>query len=97
MCPSLAKKIAKLLRSVADKLDAGNTELSESEALAIASAICHEALSKAQACDYLNMSRSKFDEYIRANKLPKGKKITGYKELRWYKDELDECVKNLKK
>lgn len=96
MCPSLAKKVAKLLRSVADKIDAGNTDISESEALAIASAICHEALSKAQACNYLNMSRSKFDKYIRLNKLPKGKKVTGYKELRWYKDELDEYVKNIK-
>ena len=97
MCPSLAKKIAKLLRSVADKLDAGNTDISESEALAIASAICHESLSKAQACEYLNISRNKFDGYIRLNKLPRGQKIKGFKELRWYKDELDEYSKNLKK
>ena len=93
MCPSLAKKIARLLRGVADKLDAGNTEVSESEALAIASAICHEPLSKAQACEYLNLSRNKFDKYVRLNQLPRGKKVKGYKELRWYKDELDECAK----
>ena len=96
MCPSLAKKIARLLRNVADKLDAGNTDISESEALAIASAICHESLSKAQAYEYLNMNRNKFDGYIRCNKLPKGRKVKGFKELRWYRDELDECAKNIK-
>jgi excisionase family DNA binding protein len=31
-------------------------------------------LSKAQACEYLNISRSTFDKMIKEGKIPKGKK-----------------------
>ena len=94
---SLSKKIAKLLRETADRLDAGNTELSDSEAMDIAALLCHEVLSKESACAYLNLSRSRFDVLIREKKLPKGRKRVGFKELCWYKDELDDCVSKLKK
>ena len=50
--------------------------------------LSHIALSKEQACIYLNMSRSRFDDLVRQGKLPKGKKRAGFKELFWYKDEL---------
>jgi predicted DNA-binding transcriptional regulator AlpA len=94
---SLIKLVAKLLRKKADDLDAGNSELSESEAMDILGVLCHRAMSKAQACDYLNISPSYFGDLIRAKQMPRGRKVVGYKELRWYKDELDECVKKLKK
>ena len=94
---SLVKLVAKHLRKTADDIDAGNSELSESEAMDIMGVLCHEAMSKAQACEYLNTSPSYFGELIRTKKVPKGRKVVGYKELRWYKDELDACVKNLKK
>lgn len=45
-------------------------------------------MSKEQACIYLNMSRSKFDQYIREGKLPKGRKRMGFTEKIFYKDEL---------
>ena len=54
----LRKVIVRLLREAADKIDAGNTELSESEAMDIMSVLCHESLSKAQACIYLNLRRA---------------------------------------
>ena len=59
--------------------------------------LCHRSMSKAQACDYLNTSPSNFGAMIRAKQMPKGRKVVGYKEKRWYKDELDDCVKKLKR
>ena len=86
---SLKERVIKLLREITDKIDAGNSELSESEAMDIMSVLCHESISKAQACIYLNLRRAQFDNLVRAGKLPKGRKVTGFTELRWYKDDLD--------
>ena len=98
---SLMKTVAKMLREVADRLDRNdpgfNSELSESEAMDIMSTLCHHVMSKDTACKHLNLSRSRFDDLVRENKLPKGRKRVGFKELCWYKDELDACVQKLKK
>ena len=80
--------LTKLMRETADKIDAGNCEITADEAMDLMSMISHESLSKDQACSYLNIKRSKFDELVRSGELPKGRKIRGFKELRWYKDEL---------
>ena len=93
---SLRGIIARLLRDLADKFDAGTTEISETEAIEIASMLTHHVMSKESACSYLNLSRSRFDDLVRENKLPKGRKRTGFKELIWWKDELDTCVKELR-
>ena len=45
--------------------------------------------SKSQACSYLNVSRSTFDNYIRNGLIPKGEKRLGFKELSWKKEDLD--------
>ena len=45
--------------------------------------------SKSQACTYLNVSRSTFDNYIRNGLIPKGEKRLGFKELSWKKEDLD--------
>lgn len=84
----LIKHLTKLLRDTADKIDAGNCELSPDEAMELMGVFSHEPLSKDQACSYLNLSRSRFDELIRLKELPKGRKVRGFKELRWYRDEL---------
>ena len=76
------------MRDTADKIDAGNCEMTSEEAMDLMSVLSHESLSKDQACSYLNLSRSRFDELVRLKELPKGRKVRGYKELRWYKDEL---------
>lgn len=88
MVHTLSNIVAKLLREVADKLDSGSCELSETEAVEIMNAISHQAVSKEDACSYLHISRSKFDELVRQGKLPKGRKRRGFKELCWFKDEL---------
>lgn len=90
---ALNKLIVKLLRETADKIDSGNCELSESEAMDIMSVLSHRAMSKEDACVYLNLSRSRFDDLVREGRLPKGKKRRGFKELVWYQDELDEYIK----
>ena len=59
------KLVAKYLREVADKIDSGECELSKTEAIDILSVVAHEPLTKEQACSYLNMSRSKFDDLVR--------------------------------
>lgn len=93
---ALKDKVIKMLEKAIEDLKADNTHVSESEAIEIIGILCHREMSKATACEYLNLSRSRFDELIRAGKLPKGKKRVGFKELCWYKNELDDCVGKLK-
>lgn len=85
---ALKKLVIKLLRETADKIDAGTCEISESEAMDIMSVLSHQVMSKEDACIYLNISRSRFDDLVREGKLPKGRKRRGFKELVFYKDEL---------
>ena len=49
-------------------------------------------MSKYSACQYLNISRAKFDNMVREGKLPEGKKVIGFKEKRWYKKDLDRFI-----
>ena len=90
---SLKGLIIKYLRDVADKMEVGTSEVTSSQAIEILRVVAHESLSKEQACNYLNLSRSRFDDLVREKKLPKGRKEVGWKELRWYKDELDIAVR----
>lgn len=86
---SLKSLIVKYLREAADKMDVGTSEVTEAQAIDILRIVAHEALSKEQACNYLNLSRSRFDDLVRERKLPKGIKRVGFKELVYYKDELE--------
>jgi predicted DNA-binding transcriptional regulator AlpA len=90
---SLVQIVAKMLRDAANKLDAGNSELSETEAMDIMAALSHHVMSKDTACRHLNISRSHFDDLVRAKRIPKGRKRVGFKELVWYQDELDEYIR----
>lgn len=87
----LKKLITRYLREIADRIDAGTSEVTEEQAMDIIKVVAHEALSKEQACGYLNLSRSRFDELVRQKKIPRGMKRRGYKELVWWKDELEHC------
>lgn len=53
-------------------------------------------LSKYAACEYLNVSRATFDNYVREGYLPRGKHEAGFKELSWDKKTLDEFIKRNK-
>ena len=96
MVEGLMKLVAKELRKLADKFDAGTTEASESQVMDIMSMLTHVPMSKAQAYEYLNMSRSRFDDLVRERKLPNGRKSVGFKEIVFYKDELDLAVQKMK-
>ena len=85
----IQKLVIKYLRDLADKMDAGTTDITESQAVDILRVVAHEVMSKEQACTYMNLSRSRFDDLVREKKIPKGQKRTGFKELIWYRDELD--------
>lgn len=97
----MLKVIKSLLLKVVNDIDAGNTNASEEELVEVAKLINKliykpEDMSKYSACQYLNISRATFDNYIREGKLPKGKHIIGFKELRWEKKELDKYLKRMK-
>lgn len=96
MQKSLIKLVTKALRDTADKFDAGNTELTEEEAMDILSVLCHNALSKEQACSFVNLQSSQFDNLIRQGKLPKGRKRRGFTALVWYEDELKDAISKIK-
>lgn len=94
----MIKVIRNLLSKLIKDIDAGNTDISEKEAIEIAEALHKitdrtERMSKYKACEYLNISRATFDNYVRAGKLPRGKKDAGYKELSWSKKDLDKFIK----
>lgn len=91
------KLIAKYLRELANKLDSDSSEISEKEAVEVLSLIAHYPMSKAQAHQYLNMSRSNFDLLVENGKMPKGRKRVGFREKVWYKDELEIAIKKLSK
>ncbi len=93
----ISKRVVTALRALADRIDAGNTELTEEEAMDILSVVAHNALSKEQACEYVDLQRSQFDNLIALGKIPKGRKRRGHKELVWYADELDAAKPNIKK
>lgn len=87
------KLVVKYLREMADKIDGGTSEISESEAVDILSVVAHQAMSKQQACQYLNLSVPRFDQLVREKKIPRGRKKVGWKEKVWYRDELERCKK----
>lgn len=91
---TLAKRLSKELRLLAERIDNGTSELTDEESMDLLSAITHKSMSKDQAYSYLNMSRSLFDSLVRSGKMPEGRKVRGYKELRRYQDELDKYKMN---
>lgn len=91
----IKKELVKILRGLADNIDAGNTEIDEEQAIQIMKLVAHRPLSKEQAALHLNMSTSQFDKYIREGYFPKGRKKLGWKEKVWYEDEIDKAYKRL--
>lgn len=80
--------IAKQLREIASKIEAGTCEITEEQAMDIFGIIANEPMSKESACQFLNVSRATFDNHVRDGLIPKGRKRKGFKELVWYKADL---------
>lgn len=78
----ILKCLSSLLRELAERIDAGNSNLNEEEAVELLEVVRHYS--------------DRFDAYVKDGKLPKGKKRIGFKELAWTKKELDKYVHKLK-
>ena len=90
--------LQKLLRKIDEDIDAGNSNISEEEELQIVEILKEytrkdKPMSKYQAYTYLNIRRATFDNLVKDNKLPAGRKVAGFKELFWYKKDLDKYIK----
>ena len=90
------------LLKIVEDIDAGNTNLNEEEAIELTDTIVRlvdrtRRMSKYEACQYFNISRATFDNYVREGKLPKGTKEAGFKELSWSRKELNMFINKNKK
>ena len=98
---TLIKIIRDLLMSIIQRIDNGDCNINEDEATELITTLKKytdkdERMSKYQACNYLNVSRATFDNYVRAGRIPKGKHEAGFKELSWVKKDLDAFIKECK-
>lgn len=94
---NVIKILANELRTAADKLENGECAIGMDAAEDILGMLVHIPMSKAQAYEFLNVSRATFDNMVAMGDIPKGRKEKGKKELVWYKDELQECIKRLRR
>lgn len=91
----MLKIIRTLLQQYIDDIDSGNTNIDfqqQSDIIKILSNVNlgqENEMNKTQAADYLGVSRATFDNYVRDGFIPKGKQVGNFKELRWYKSDLD--------
>lgn len=87
--------IKSLLIKYIDDIDAGNTNLNFEQQCQIVRILSNidqgrnEEMNKTEAADYIGVSRATFDNYVSAGKIPKGDQVGKFKELRWYKCDLD--------
>lgn len=87
--------IKNILQQFIDNIDADNSNLSYEQQCDIIRILSNvdsgqdNEMNKTQAADYLGISRATFDNYVHDGFIPKGKQIGKFKELRWYKSDLD--------
>ena len=98
----MLRVIRSLLLKIVDDIDAGNSNITEEEAIEIVDNLKRftdkeKRLSKYAACKYLNISRATFDNCIREGKLPRGTKEAGFKELSWKRKDLDRFVEEYRR
>lgn len=84
-----------------DDIDAGNSNLSYEQQCGLIRIMNginigseENEMNKTQAADYIGVCRATFDNYVRDGILPKGKQVGNFKELRWYKCDLDLYLMN---
>ena len=91
----MLKIIRNILQQFIDNIDAGNSNLTYEQQCDIIKVLIDireqekNEMNKTQAAEYLGVSRATFDNYVHDGFLPKGTKVEGFKELRWYKSDLD--------
>lgn len=91
----MLKIIREILQKFIDDIDADNSNMSYEQQCNVLRVLSNvdvgqdNEMNKTQAADYLGVSRATFDNYIRDGFIPKGKQVGNFKELRWYKSDLD--------
>lgn len=95
---NLMKIVRDTLADRVDAIDTGNSNLSDEQCIAALEGLGALArkdipMSKYQAYHHLGISRATFDNYVREGKLPRGKKVAGFKELMWTQRDLDKAIK----
>lgn len=91
----MLKIIREILQKFIDDIDADNSNLSYEQQCNLIRVLSNvdigqdNEMNKTQAADYLGVSRATFDNYVHDGFIPKGKQIGKFKELRWYKSDLD--------
>ena len=91
----MLKLIRDILQKFIDDIDADNSNLSYEQQCQLIQVLSNvnagqdNEMNKTQAADYLGVSRATFDNYVRDGFIPKGKQVGKFKELRWYKSDLD--------
>lgn len=96
----MLKIIRNILQKFIDDIDADNTNISYEQQCDIIRILSNvdigkdNEMNKTQAADYLGVSRATFDNYVRDGFIPKGKQVGNFKELRWYKSDLDLFLMN---
>ena len=87
--------IKTILQKFINDIDANNTNLSYEQQCAVIRILNNidqeesQEMNKTQAADYIGVCRATFDNYVKDGYLPKGKQVGSFKELRWYKSDLD--------
>ena len=94
----MLQAVKKALQLIIDNIDSGNSNLTEEECITIVDTIKRlsqkeRLISKYQAYTYLNVSRATFDRMVQEGRLPKGKKIAGFKELFWNERQINDYIK----
>lgn len=97
----MLKIIRNQLAKILNDIDVGNSNITENEAVELAKVLQSYTdktikMSKYQACQYLNISKATFDNYVREGKLPRGKKEAGFKELFYTQKDLDDFKSKIK-
>ena len=87
--------IKTILQKFIDDIDADNTNISYEQQCDIIKILSNvnigkdNEMNKTEAAEYLGVSRATFDNYVHDGFIPKGKQVGSFKELRWYKSDLD--------
>lgn len=93
--------IKQLLLKIVNDIDSGNCDISCEQQTALLNTLFNKDIdlkdqifSKQAAADYLGISRATFDNKVRDGFLPKGRKYSNFKELIWFKYEIDSFMIN---
>jgi predicted DNA-binding transcriptional regulator AlpA len=90
------------LVTIINRIDNGDCDIATDEADELISVLRKytdkdKRMSKYQACEYLNISRATFDNYVSNGWIPKGTHQQGFKELSWLQKDLDKFKQSYRK